>query len=193
MTQPTTMLPTPIPSHWEPVNPPQAVVHTLTDNGVFPNNARLPLLVYRQPVVLPAHDPAALFEALFAAHHWGNGWRNGIYPFHHYHSTAHEVLGIFRGHATVQFGGEQGVRLAVSSGDVVIIPAGVAHKNLGASRDFGVVGAYPQGQRWDTCYDKPGERPRADHNIARVGMPHGDPVYGMPGLLLTYWRTEEPA
>jgi uncharacterized protein YjlB len=172
-------------------HPPQAVAYTLLDDGVFPNNARLPLLVYRQAVTLPAHDPAARFEAIFAARQWGNGWRNGIYPFHHYHSTAHEVLGVFRGHATVQFGGEQGICLSISGGDVVIIPAGVAHKNLGASRDLGVVGAYPRGQQWDICYGKPGERPRADHNIARVPLPSADPVYGTQEPLVTYWRQEE--
>jgi uncharacterized protein YjlB len=169
------------------VQPPQVVSHTLTDDGIFPNNARLPLLVYRQAVTLPSYDPAAVFETLFADHQWGSSWRNGIYGFHHYHSTAHEVLGVFRGHATVQFGGDQGVVLSLQAGDVVIIPAGVAHKNLGASRDFGVVGAYPHGQRWDVCYGKPGERPRAEHNIARVPMPKADPVYGSHGPLGDYW------
>ena len=176
------------------IHPPQVMAHTLTDDGIFPNNALLPLLVYRQAVTLPTHDPAARFEALFEAHQWGNGWRNGIYRLHHYHSTAHEVLGVFRGHATVQFGGEQGIVVAVHSGDVVIIPAGVAHKNLGSSRDFGVVGAYPWGQRWDTCYGKPGERPRVDHNIAHVALPHADPVYGAQGPLVASWRHQaDPA
>jgi uncharacterized protein YjlB len=178
-------------SYTDAVNPPQVVTHTLTDDGVFPNNARLPLLLYRQAVTLSASAPATLFEALFTAQQWGNGWRNGIYAFHHYHSTAHEVLGIFRGRATVQFGGEQGPRLTVNGGDVVIIPAGVAHKNLGASRDFGVVGAYPWDQRWDTCYGKPGERPRADHNIARVPLPYADPVYGPEGTLMRLWQAGE--
>lgn len=166
---------------------PQVVSHTLTDDGIFPNNPRLPLLVYREAVILPRHDPAAIFEMLFAAHQWEGSWRNGIYGFYHYHSTAHEVLGVFRGHATVQFGGNQGVVLSVQAGDVVIIPAGVAHKNLGASRDFGVVGAYPCGQRWDVCYGKPGERPCAEQNIARVPMPDADPVYGSHGPLGDSW------
>ena len=169
------------------VQPLQVVSHTLTDDGIFPNNARLPLLVYRQAVTLPSYDPAAVFETLFADHQWGSSWRNGIYGLHHYHSTAHEVLGVFHGHATVQFGGDQGVVLSLQAGDVVIIPAGVAHKNLGASRDFGVVGAYPRGQRWDVCYGKPGERPRAEQNIARVPMPGADPVYGSHGPLGDYW------
>ena len=79
------------------VQTPQVVSHTLTDDGIFPNNARLPLLVYRQAVTLPSSDPATVFETLFAEHQWGSSWRNGIYGFHHYHSTAHEVLGCFVG------------------------------------------------------------------------------------------------
>jgi uncharacterized protein YjlB len=79
------------------------------------------------------------------------------------------------------------VVLSVSAGDVVVIPAGVAHKNLGASRDFRVVGAYPLGQRWDMCYGEPGERPRADENIARVALPGADPVYGTTGPLIEHW------
>ena len=70
------------------------------DDGGIPNS-RLALLVYRQ--ALPA-DPAAM-ETRFAAHDWSGGWRNGIYPFHHFHSTAHEVLEIAHGSAEVMFGG----------------------------------------------------------------------------------------
>ncbi|MDH3603289.1 MAG: cupin domain-containing protein, partial [Candidatus Tectomicrobia bacterium] len=119
---------------------PEVIMHTLTDAGVFPNNAKLPLTVYRGAVALPEHNPAAEFEALFAAHDWPPAWRYGIFGYHHYHSTAHEVLGIFRGRATIQFGGEQGVVLEVQAGDVVVIPAGVAHKSLGSSRNFCAVG-----------------------------------------------------
>jgi hypothetical protein len=64
----------------------------------------------------------------------------------------------------VQLGGERGVVQEVHPGDVIIIPAGVAHKNLGPTADFGVVGAYPEGQDWDINYGRPGERPRADNN-----------------------------
>jgi uncharacterized protein YjlB len=170
------------------VNMPQMTTHTLTDDGVFPNNALLPLVVYHAAVALPRHDPAAVFEAVFTAHQWSSAWRNGIYGFHHYHSTAHEVLGIFGGQARVQLGGARGVVLTIQRGDVVIIPAGVAHKNLGSSSDFGVVGAYPRGQRWDTCYGKLGERPRVDDNIARVPLPLADPLYGARGPLMPLWQ-----
>jgi len=166
---------------------PNMVVQLLADDGVFPNNAQLPLIVYRQAVTLPTHDPATGFEDLFAANHWPPVWRYGVFGYHHYPSTAHEVLGIFRGHATVQFGGEKGVVLSVKKGDVVIIPSGVAHKNLEGSRDFRAVGAYPDGQRPDTRYGKPGERPQVDDNIAQVPLPQADPVFGKRGELMTQW------
>jgi uncharacterized protein YjlB len=172
--------------HSEPAQP-KVILQTLTDDGVFPNNAKLPLIVYRGAVALPERDPAAAFEALFAAHDWPPAWRYGIFGYHHYHSTAHEVLGVFRGRATLQFGGEPGVVLEVQTGDVVVLPAGVAHKSLDSSRGFCAVGAYPRGQQWDTCTGKPGERPRADANIAGVPLPQADPVYGPKGPLMTHW------
>ena len=67
------------------------------DDGETPNNPRLPLVVYRAAVSLAdAPDPAAPFERAFARHGWSNGWRNGIYPFLHFHTVTHEVLGIAR-------------------------------------------------------------------------------------------------
>jgi uncharacterized protein YjlB len=169
-------------------NTAQVVSHLLDDDGVFPNNAKLPLLVYLSALELPERDPAVKFEALFAANGWGGSWRNGVYTYHHYHSTAHEVLGVYSGSARVQFGGDDGVILPVNPGDVVLIPAGVAHKNLGASRDFRVVGAYPSGKRWDLNYGKPDERPRADRNIACVPLPETDPVYGANGPIRAHWK-----
>ena len=162
-------------------------IHYLKDDGIYPNNARLPLLVYQQVIELPVHDPASRVEALFVGHHWHNSWRNGVYSFHHYHSAAHEVLGVYSGSATVQLGGDNGVTVTIKPGDVLLIPAGVAHKNLGASRDFGLVGAYPQRQHPDMCYGKPGERPQADDRIAAVPLPQSDPVFGATGPMHTYW------
>jgi len=169
------------------VKRPHVVAYSLKDDGVYPNNEKLPLLAYQGALALPEHDPASIFEALFEANQWGSSWRNGVYGYHHYHSTAHEVLGVYSGSARVGFGGEGGVAVSVSAGYVVVIPAGVAHKNLGASRDFRVVGAYPGGQRWDLCYGEPGERPGADLDIARVPLPKADPVYGTDGPLIEYW------
>lgn len=162
---------------------PEIQEHLLEDDGTFPNHATLPLLFYRRALKIITGQAARQVEEVFRANQWGNAWRNGVYPYHHYHSTAHEVLGMYQGEARLQLGGPDGVTLEVMAGDVLIIPAGVAHKNLGASDDFACVGAYPPGQRFDMNYGKAGERPRADQNIARVPLPATDPVYGNRGFL----------
>jgi uncharacterized protein YjlB len=162
-------------------------VHLFADDGSIPNNPALPFLVYPGALKLPGDDPAATCEAVFAANDWGGCWRDGIYPFAHYHSTAHEVLGICRGEARVRFGGHTGIELTVRTGDVVVIPAGVGHQNLGAGPDLLVVGAYPRGQRFDLCRGRPEERPQALANIARVPLPVADPVYGVDGPLVEHW------
>jgi uncharacterized protein YjlB len=96
-------------------------------------------------------------------------------------------LGIYKGKATVQFGGPGGYIVDVSTGDVVIIPAGIAHKNLGSSSDFVCVGGYPIGQDYDMNYGKDGERPGTDNRIKQVGFPQADPVFGTSGGLIEYW------
>lgn len=163
------------------------ISRVLSDDGTFPNS-RLPLVVFQRAVALAGRDPARSIEDVSHANGWGGSWRDGIYPYHHYHSTAHEVLGVYRGSARVQLGGPQGLILDVHPGDVIVIPAGVAHKNLGQSEDFAVVGAYPNGQRMDMNHGKPGERPAADQRIARVALPRMDPVHGLAGPLLELWR-----
>jgi uncharacterized protein YjlB len=169
------------------VRPVAPSAHVFVDDGAIPNNPALPLLVYPGALDLPGDDPAAACEAVLEANGGGGAWRNGIYPFAHYHSTAHEVLGICRGEAKVRFGGAAGIVLSVRSGDAVAIPAGVGHQNLGAGADLLVVGAYPSGQRWDLCYGKPQERPHALRNIARVPLPRADPLYGAAGPLVEHW------
>jgi uncharacterized protein YjlB len=127
-------------------------------------------------------------EKLFADNHWRGAWRNGIYAHHHYHSTAHEVLGIAAGSVRVRLGGEAGTTVELHAGDVVVIPAGVAHKNEGASPDLVVVGAYPGGKSPDMCSPAEGQRERALRNIPKVALPASDPVYGKAGPLLARWR-----
>jgi len=157
------------------------------DDGVFPNNV-LPLLLYEQAIATDAEDPAPIFEERFAENNWTNSWRNGVYSFRHYHSTSHEVLGVYRGAATLRLGGQHGNNITVHAGDVIVIPAGVAHQNIGANADFGVVGAYPDGRQWDVLRGRPGERPKADHNIAALPIPENDPVCGAEGPLRQIWK-----
>ena len=146
------------------------------DDGTFPNS-RLPLLFYEEALSRGSVTPEAL-EGLFAECGWPPAWRASVYQFHHYHSTAHETLGIARGEARLMLGGPKGREFEVRAGDVIVIPAGVAHQRLSSSGDFLVVGCYPPGQDWDLLRGEPGDRPQADENIARVPLPKTDPVGG---------------
>ena len=93
-----------------------------------------------------------------------------------------------RGSARIAFGGEAGVTVEVGAGYVVMIPAGVGHRNLGSSRDFLVVGAYSKGQSWDLRTGEPDERPGVLENIRNVPLPEADPVFGNEGPLLGHWK-----
>lgn len=158
----------------------------LADDGTFPNN-RLPVLLYRRAVSLSDRDPAASLEACFQENGWDGLWRNGVFDFHHYHATTHEVLGCARGWVRVQLGGPHGREIEFRAGDVAVLPAGTAHKNLGHSEDYLIVGGYPPGQAPDMCYGEPGERPTADTAIAAVARPPSDPVHGEDGPLKELW------
>jgi uncharacterized protein YjlB len=164
--------------------------HLFTDDGHVPNNPSLPLIVYRA-VLETGPRAAAACAKLFASNNWSAAWVNGIYAHHHYHSTAHEVLGIAAGSVRVRLGGEGGKTVELHAGDVAVIPAGVAHKNEGASPELVVVGAYPGGKSPDMRRPAAQERERALCNIAKVALPACDPVYGKSGPLLERWRAAD--
>lgn len=165
----------------------EVTCHRFDDDGAIPNHPTLPFVIYPGALNVADRDPAAVCEKVFAGHGWGGAWRDGIFSFPHYHSTAHEVLGIAGGEAEVRLGGEHGLVLTVRAGDVVVIRAGGGHQNLGSSGDLLVVGAYPRGQDADLCYGRPDERPRVLGNIERVPLPSADPVYGADGPLARHW------
>jgi len=168
---------------------PKVTSKILKGDKAFPNNEKLPLLIYQGAFELLQDDPASQIEAVFDSNVWGGIWRNGIYSYHHYHSNAHEVLACYSGSAYVQFGGPSGITVSFDPGDVVIIPAGVAHKNISASANFRTVGAYPHGQNnYDLRRGLPGERPKVDDHIARVPLPASDPVYGASGPMVLEWH-----
>jgi len=104
------------------------------DDGFFPNN-HLPILYYPKVLHLPKLFPAVAVKKLFRQNNWTNNWKQGIYTYHHYHSITHEVLGICKGETLLQLGGEKGIILFVERGDVLVIPAGVVHINLGEEDD----------------------------------------------------------
>ncbi|MEN0054633.1 MAG: cupin domain-containing protein [Mucilaginibacter sp.] len=156
------------------------------DDGQIPNS-KYPLLLYRNAFNMRNDEGAEWLEKQFAANNWTNSWRNGVYSFHHYHSTSHEVLGVYSGSAMLHLGGEQGQKIKVQAGDIIVIPAGVGHKNLG-SDDLGIVGAYPDGRSWDVNKGLPGERPKTDQNIAALPIPLTDPLRGKVNGLTTIWH-----
>lgn len=156
------------------------------DDGKIPNS-KLPLILYKNAFAERGNEGAGWLEKRFASNNWSNSWRNGIYSFHHYHSTSHEVLGIYTGNALVHLGGESGEKVSVEAGDMIIIPAGVGHKNLG-SEGLGVVGAYPNGRSWDLLKGLPGERPGADRNIAALPIPSSDPLLGQKDGIVKVWK-----
>src|SRR5712672_3104894 len=124
--------------------------YSFGDDGTVPNNPALPLVLYRG--ALPeSGDRAAACEEMFARNGWPDAWRNGIYAHHHYHSTAHEVLGIAAGSARVRLGGEQGQTVELFAGDIVVIPAGVAHKRESASAYLLVFGASANTEIYTIC------------------------------------------
>ena len=163
------------------------VIHALPKIGEFPNNPDCPLLVYPAVIAPTGTGLATRFEELFTANGWPAAWRNGVFPFHHWHSNAHEVLGIYSGQVTVQFGGDQGVSIEAGPGDVVVVPAGVSHKRIALRGSLGVVGAYPSGQSPDHC--QPGDTTGSAARISRVSRPEGDPVFGANGPLCTLWSS----
>lgn len=146
------------------------------------NHPKWPLLVY--PAAGRA-DPE-YFEALFTRNRWPAAWRNGVFPFHHFHSNSHEVLGVYEGEVTVQFGGDAGVAVTAKPGDVIVLPAGTRHKKISSHGALGIVGAYPEGSEPDTCRSPvKGELEK----ISRVPLPACDPVHGPGGPLFTFWRS----
>jgi uncharacterized protein YjlB len=168
------------------------IKHFLSGDRKFPNNELLPLLLYKNALMLENSEEqnATNIEKLFRKNDWRHSWRDGIYDYHHYHSTAHEVMGIYEGSAKVQFGGPSGIMIELCKGDVIIIPAGVAHKCIHGT-DFKCVGAYPTGQEYDIKYGEDGERPEADENIANTLLPTHDPVFGKQGPLDKWWVMHE--
>lgn len=159
--------------------------HQLGATEGFPNNPTLPLLVYRKALQDLGDGAAGDVGRLFESNAWRGTWRNGVFAYHHFHSNAHEVLGVCAGHAQVQFGGPSGPVVDIEAGDVAILPAGTGHKRIKASGDFLVVGAYPAGQEdYDLLRGDPAEQADAEPRIAAVRLPESDPVYGTEGPLL---------
>jgi uncharacterized protein YjlB len=147
----------------------------------IPNHPAFPVLVYRGVDAIARGADTA--RALFAEHGWGGSWVDGVFDFHHFHSTSHEALAVVAGAATLELGGPQGEAFDVAAGDVLVLPAGTGHRRATARDGFTVVGAYPAGQEdYDLLRgDDPDEVAAARERIAALPAPPEDPVGG-PGV-----------
>ena len=134
------------------------------DDGLVPNNP-MPLLVYEQAIDVANDHPEKTIEDLFGANNWGDMWRNGIYDYLHYHATVHEALGVARGNARVQFGGE------------LVVPSDVRED-----------AAYPPGPKMQITRPTPENHRKALKTIPQVKLPKTDPVRGETGPLLRLWK-----
>lgn len=167
---------------------PTIETRSFENDGETINNARFPLVLMRGTEAAQAKVPAEWYEDRFAANGWGGCWRWGVYPFHHFHTNTHEVLGVARGEAELTMGGAMGDRFVVGVGDVIIIPAGVGHKCESSSAGFQVVGAYPEAMAPDLIRTGEGDARSFRGAVSAVGLPAMDPIFGAGGPLFDHWR-----
>jgi uncharacterized protein YjlB len=159
------------------------------DDGFVPNNPRLPFVIYRGAIdLIGLVNPEDAIERRFRDNGWGKFWRNGIYPYVHYHSMIHEGMGIARGKARVRFGGNKGREINLTAGDVAVLPAGTGHQCLSHSDNLMVIGAYPLTGHYDLCRDSKADHDKALLSIPQVPLPDSDPVFGKQGALLRLWQ-----
>jgi uncharacterized protein YjlB len=169
----------------------QITTHSIDAHAGFPNTSlrpQRPLLIYHSCFVDTA-SPALIESYLNAVGVVEPAWRYTMYRQHHYHSTTHEVLVVSGGAATLCFGGldnATGLVQDVCKGDVIVIPAGVAHALLHDKGGFMMVGSYPVGSHhWDMCTG--GEGRAMFDNIKGLGSFARDPIYGEGGPLNDHW------
>jgi uncharacterized protein YjlB len=150
-----------------------------------PNNPTLPVLLYRHAPEFGDHTAEA-FEARFRQNGWQGMWRNGVFSYQHYHTHAHEALGIASGRARLLIGGPTGQEIDVTAGDCLVLPAGTGHCLIHRGDEFLVVGAYPPGQHADICTEAPGQV--GLDAIEAVALPETDPLQGRHGPLRQIWH-----
>ena len=165
-------------------------LYRFKDDGKFPNS-EFPVIHYINVLELPWLLASRTTKKLFKKNGWTNSWRAGIYTYNHYHSNTHEVIGVIKGETTLLLGGPYGTKIKIKEGDVLVIPAGVGHRNLGKEDDVVCVGAYPNGTDYDIKTGKKGERPKADITITSIDIPAFDPVFGKKAGVPKIWKVEQ--
>lgn len=141
----------------------------MDDDGTFPNNPDQPLLLYKNAWKGSEREAR---RAITKGNYWTSPWAWGVFPYHHYHSKAWELLVCIQGEANVQLGGSTGPTVLVEKGDVIYVPPGFAHKQIDDRNGFTLLGAYPTESLCgsiDTLTGKP--TPIERDNIANCVVP----------------------
>lgn len=112
-------------------------------------NSPLPVLVYRS--ALPLNPTPESTCELIEGNNWLEGGIFKHYPVHHFHSITHECYAVFKGCSKLLLGRgpldpatEDDLLVDLNEGDVIVLPAGVAHCSLESSEDYEYVGLYPK-------------------------------------------------
>jgi len=147
-------------------------------------DSELPLIIYRGVYPQNNENLSSFYRKLFISNDWNGIWEDGIFTYQHYHETTDEVLGVAQGEATVEFGGEKGITTVINKGDVIIIPVNLRHRSVNASKEFIVIGAYPNENKPDNQRGKPTSLANQKRTVA---LPGTDPVFGISGPLLQHW------
>jgi len=94
------------------------------------------------------------------------------------------VLGVTKGNATILVG-EEGERLELQEGDVIVLSAGTG---VESSDDFEGVGGDPGGMYYNSRTWDPEERNQAVSEVGHVPIPETDPVFGNTDPMLDKWK-----
>ena len=177
-----------MPATLTPLKELRVTKHLIPAHGLIPNTSiqNKPMMIYH--AAFNSKPPAsAIEEHLSSIGAVQPQWRYTMYSTSHFHSTSHEVLGIASGEARLCFGHERNpkrVEEVVKAGDVVVLPAGVAHRLLeDLAGGFQMVGSYPKGCNWDMCYGNKGEEEKIE-SIKELRWFQKDPIYGHEGPAL---------
>ncbi|RYE50784.1 MAG: hypothetical protein EOP48_19215 [Sphingobacteriales bacterium] len=84
----------------------------------FPNNEKLPLLIYKKALLLHPDDMEEKVIGLLKENGYENSWVGDVYDHDHFHTNTHEILVIFSGNAEIVFGGDAAKCQEVNRGDV---------------------------------------------------------------------------
>lgn len=162
-----------------------SITRIFEPQGGIPNSD-LPLLLWKGRLPAECREGEAAC-ALYRKNRWGGTWVYTVYPFWHFHTHGHEVLGCVAGQARIGFGGDGGMVADIEIGDVAIIPAGVGHRKLEASTDFLMAGGYPPGQEGNIVRPGDFDQDTAMAEIRRVQLPETDPITGRADGVVAVW------